>query len=106
MAIIAAYIWYMRLPSDEREEYKRGHLFGSRSRRRDGGNWFSFLVFIAFAIKISLDGNWDMAFSAWSFDYLVYSWVVALISVLVVLGIPALVGGTWWLRREVMRDHE
>ena len=104
IAIIAAYTWYKRLPSDEREEYRRGHLFGSHSRRRDGGNWFTFLVFIAFAIKISLDGNWHSAFSAWSFDYLIYSWVVALICVLVVLGIPLLVGGAWWLRREVMRE--
>ncbi|HSV42727.1 MAG TPA: hypothetical protein VLH13_04875 [Methanomassiliicoccales archaeon] len=106
LGVIAAYMWYMRLPRDEREEYKRGHLFGSRSKSKNGSDWFSFLIFIAFAIKVSLDNNWDLAFSAWSFDYLVYSWVVALISVLVVLGIPALVGGIWWLRREAMRSND
>ncbi len=97
------YTWYKRLPAEERDEYRRAKLFKSGSRRSDAGNWFSFLFFIAFAIKIYLDGKWDVAFSTWDFDYLVYSGLLAVIAVLLIIGIPALVGGLWWLNREMKR---
>ncbi len=97
------YTWYKRLPAEERDEYRRAKLFKSGSRRSDAGNWFSFLFFIAFAIKIYLDGKWDVAFSTWDFDYLVYSGLLAVIAVLLIIGIPALVGSLWWLNREMKR---
>jgi hypothetical protein len=101
LAVIGAYLVWNRLPAHEREEYRRGGLFRSRSRRRDYGNGFSFLVNIAFIIKIYADGNWNSPFATWTFDYLVYSFIVALISIAIIFGIPALIAGAWWLRREM-----
>lgn len=100
VALVGAYALYRRLPAEERDEYRRGGLFKS-SRRRDFGNGFSFLVNLAFVVKIYLDGNWNSPFATWTFDYLIYSYLVALLAIVVIFLVPALIGGTWWLRREL-----
>jgi len=103
LAAVVGWLWWKKLPDDEKEEYKRGHLFGKRSRRTEGGEGISFLIFIVFIIKIYLDGNWNVAFATWTFDYLVYSCLWALIWVLIIFGIPIVIGGTWWLHGEMKK---
>ena len=103
LAAVVGWLWWKKLPDDEKEEYKRGHLFGKRSRRTEGGEGISFLIFIVFIIKIFLDGKWNVAFATWTFDYLVYSCLWALIWVLIIFGIPIVIGGTWWLHREMKK---
>ena len=99
LAVIAIYIlWWKRLPDKERQEYKSKHLFGKRSNRSDGGSAISFLINIFFIIKVYLDGNWDVAFADWTFDYLIYSYLWALIWVLIIFGIPIVLGIIWWIR--------
>jgi hypothetical protein len=97
------WLWWKRLPDDERKEYKQGNLFGTRSRSTEGGEGISFLIFIAFIIKVYLDGNWNVAFATWTFDYLVYSCIAALIWVLIIFGIPISLGGIWWIHREMKK---
>jgi hypothetical protein len=95
--IIAAAIgwqWWKRLPTEERSEY---HFFGRRSRRMRGGSGASFLLWVAFAIKIYLDGNWNVAISSWTFDYFVNSWISVLIWMAIIFGIPMVIGITWYL---------
>jgi hypothetical protein len=105
VAVAVWWLWWKRFPDDEKEEYRREHLFsGTRSRSTNGGGGISFLVFIAFIIKIYLDGNWNVPFAAWTFDYLVYSCIKALIWVLIICGIPLAIGGTWWLRHEMKKN--
>lgn len=96
VAAIIAWQWWKRLPMEARIGSR---TFRSRSRQTGGGNAFSLLVFIAFCIKISLDGNWNLAFSSWTLDYLVYSMLTALISVLIVFGVPIAIGLIWWVSR-------
>jgi len=103
LAAVLGWLWWKKLPDDEKEEYKHGHLFGKRSRRTEGGEGISFLVFIAFIIKIYLDGNWNVAFATWTFDYLVYSCLWSLIWILIIFGIPMAIGGTWWIRHEMKK---
>jgi len=93
--------WWKRLPAKERKEYRKAHLFGKRSKRSDAGGGFSFIIFIAFVIKIILDGNWNWPFAEWGINYLVYSWFIAFIWIAVICGIPMLIGGLWWLNREM-----
>ena len=102
LVVVAAiyHLWWKRLPKAERNEYKRKKLFGKKTRKTDAGEGFSFIVFIAFCIKIWLDGNWNQPFASWSFDYLVYSCLTALMWVLIIIGIPVLIGGLWWLNKE------
>jgi hypothetical protein len=99
------FLWWKRIPDAERKEYKRANLpFGSRSYKRESGGGISFLVFIAFAIKVYTDGNWDVAIATWSFDYLVYSFLWALIWILIIFGIPIAIGATLWLRYEMKKN--
>ncbi|UCF13747.1 MAG: hypothetical protein JSW06_05695 [Thermoplasmatales archaeon] len=105
IAIVLIYsLGWKKIPDEEKKEYKRGNLFGKRNRRSEGGEGLSFLIFIVFCIKVYLDGNWGAPFATWKFDYLVYSWLWALIWVLVIFGIPILIGGTWWLRHEMKKE--
>jgi len=97
-------LWWKRLPDLERQEYKRGHLFfGSRSRTTDGGGAISLFINIVFIIKVLYDGKWNEPFAQWSFDYLVYSYLWALIWVLIIIGIPIAIGGIWWIRHEMKK---
>ena len=98
------FLWWKKLPDEEKREYKRGHLFGKRSRRNEGGQGISFLIFIAFIIKIYLDGNWNVPFATWTFDYLVYSCLWAFIGVLIIIGIPIAIGATWWIHYEMKKE--
>ena len=97
------FLWWKKIPDEERKEYRRRHLFGKRSRRTDGGGAISLLVNIVFIIKVYLDGNWNVPFATWTFDYLVYSYLWALLWILIIFGIPILLGGTWWIRREMKK---
>jgi len=103
LAAVAGWLWWKKLPDDERKEYTRGHLFGKRSHRTEGGEGISFLILIAFIIKVYLDGNWNVPFATWTFDYLVYSCLWALIWVLIIFGIPMALGGIWWICHEMKK---
>jgi len=102
-AALVYMLWWKKLPDEERKEYRRGNLFGKRSRRTEGGEGISFLISIAFVIKIYLDGNWNVPFANWTFDYLVYSCLWAFIWVLIIIGIPLLIGGLLWIRHEMKK---
>lgn len=105
IAILLIYfILWKRIPDAEREEYNRGHLFGKPTSKKNGGEGISFLIFIFFIIKVYIDGNWGKTFGTWEFDYLVYSWLWALVIVLAIFGIPIAIGGTWWLRHELNKN--
>ena len=97
------FLWWKKIPDEERKEYRRRHLFGKSSRRTDGGGAISLLVNIVFIIKVYLDGNWNVPFATWTFDYLVYSYLWALLWILIIFGIPILLGGTWWIGREMKK---
>lgn len=96
LAGVAVWLWWRQLPPEEKREYR---FFGNRSRSTSGGNAISLLVFIAFCIKVYLDGNWNVAFASWTFDYLVYSMLTALMWVLIIFGIPLVLGVIWWISK-------
>ena len=99
------FLWWMKLPSDEKQEYKDAKLFsGNRSKTSDGGGIISFLAFIVFLVKISYDGNWNTPVASWDFNYLVYSYLWSLLIILIIIGIPMLIGGLWWIRHEMNKS--
>ncbi len=101
IAAVAGWLWWKRIPAEERKEY---HFFGKRSGATGGGGGaLSLLHFIVFCIKVFTDGNWDVAFAAWTFDYLVYSCLWALIWILVIFAIPISLGIIWWIRHEMRK---
>lgn len=97
---VAGWQWWKRLPDEERRGYR---LFGRRSRRTRGGGGVSLLFFIAFGIKVYLDGNWNIPVSTWTLDYVVGSMLLILEWVLIFLGIPIAVGVALWMRHEMKK---
>ncbi len=100
LAAVAGWLWWRRLPDEEKQEY---HFFGTRSRAESGGGGISLLFFIVFCIKVFVDGNWNVAFATWTFDYLVYACLTTLIWMLIIFGIPIALGIIWWIRHEMKK---
>jgi hypothetical protein len=61
------------------------------------------LFFVAFCIKVFVDGNWNVAFATWTLDYVVYSMLWILIWILIIFGIPVAIGVIWWIRHEMKK---
>jgi len=100
-AVVILWLWWKKLPDEEKKEYKRAHFFSGK--KSGGGGSISLLVFIAFCIKVYIDGNWNVAFATWTFDYLVYSYLSVLIWGLIIFGIPMVLGVIWWIRHEMKK---
>jgi hypothetical protein len=92
---ILGWRWWKRLPEGERKEHD---LFGKRSHSSRAGGAASPLLFIVFAIKVYVDGNWNVAISTWTLDYVVGSMVTILVWIVAVFAIPATIGVIWWIR--------
>jgi hypothetical protein len=97
---VAGWLWWRKLPNEEKSEY---HFFGKRSRTTRGGGGVSVLLMIAFAIKVFIDGNWNVAIGTWTLNYVVYSMLTILIWIVAIFGIPAAIGIIWWLSREMKK---
>jgi hypothetical protein len=87
-----------RAPTEEKKEY---NLFGKRSRSSRAGGVVSPLLFIAFAIKVYVDGNWNVAIASWTLDYVVGSMITLLVWIVAIFAIPAAIGVIWWIRHEM-----
>jgi hypothetical protein len=96
LAGVAGWLWWRKLPSEEKMEH---HFFGRRSRTTGGSGGVSLFFFIAFCIKIYLDGKWSTPIGTWTLNYVVYSMLSILAWVVVIFGIPAVIVGIWWLSR-------
>jgi len=97
---VAGWQWWKRLPVEEMKTYR---VFGKRSGKTRGGGGVSLFFFILFCIKVYLDGNWNVAISTWTLDYVVSSMLLILELTLIIIGIPIAIGVTWWMRREMKK---
>jgi hypothetical protein len=89
--------WWKRLPIEEKE-YR---LFGRRSRSRNAGGAISTLLFIAFAIKVYVDGKWNVAISTYAVNYVVDSMITILVWIAAIFAIPATMGILLWIHHEL-----
>ncbi len=94
---VVGWVWWRKLPEEEKRQY---HLGGKKSRGSSARGAASPLLFIAFALKVYMDGNWNTAIASFSLDYVVGSMVSILIWLAVIFAIPAIIGVIWWLSRE------
>jgi hypothetical protein len=94
---IIGWQWWKRIPEEEKKQYNLSTK-GSRSRSAEGA--VSPLLFIAFAIKVYVDGQWNAPIAGFSLDYVVGSIVTILIWIAVIFAIPAIIGFVWWITRE------
>ncbi len=98
------FLWWKKLPNEERNEYRHRHLFGKQSKSRDAGGAITFFVNIGFIIKVYIDGNWNVPFATWKFDYLIYSYLWVIIWMVIIFGIPLFIGVAWWIHHEMKKN--
>ena len=91
IAAVVGWHWWKRLPEEER----RGDRFGGRKRSAGGG--VSLLFFIAFCVKVFIDGKWNVPIATFTLDYVVGSMITILVWGLIIFGIPIAIGLTWWI---------
>jgi len=96
---VAGWQWWKRLPDEEKREY---HVKRSRTIRGESG--ISALFFIAFCIKVFIDGNWNVPIATWTLDYVVGSMIFILFWGAVIFGIPIAVGIIWWISHKMKKS--
>lgn len=99
-AVIGGWLLWKRLAGEDVREYR---LFRKRSRTTRGGGGVSLFFFIAFCIKVYLDGNWNVPIATWTLDYVMGSMVLILEWTLIILGIPAAIAAILWIRYQMKR---
>lgn len=98
VAVGVAWQWIKKLPG---EEWKGYRLHGRK--RTTGGGGGSLLFFIAFCIKVYVDGKWNVPIATFTLDYVVGSAILILVLAAIIFGVPAAIALTWWLSRETKK---
>ncbi|MFW9968885.1 MAG: hypothetical protein ACFFDF_01710 [Candidatus Odinarchaeota archaeon] len=89
---VGGYIWWKRLPDEEKQEFKaRDKKKTHRARNAGGGGGFSFFIFIAYCIYMAVQGYYDAQFGSQPYSFWIYSWFLTIMWIVIVLGIPALI---------------
>ena len=96
---VIGWLWWKRIPYEERA----GYHFGGRSRSAGGSGGVSFLFFVAFCIKVFIDGKWNAPIATFTLNYVVGSAVTIIEWGLVIFGIPGIIALAWWLNREMKK---
>lgn len=106
IVVVIFFQWYKKLPDEEREEYE-GEPKKKRPRRGmsgdRGGGFISFLVGLTWLILVWIEGRWNLAFQAWTFNDWIYSWIAAALWDLLILGVPVAIFIIWWIRKEMKK---
>ncbi len=96
LVVVAFFLWYRKLPEEERKEYEGGPR---RSRSAGENSGISFFIWLVWLVIVWSDGKWNLAFQDWTFNDWVYSWVAAGLVVLLIGGIPVLLYIIWAVRK-------
>jgi len=83
------YLWWNKLPEDEKAEF-RNREKEEKHRRRNaaGGGGFSFFMYIAYSIYIYANGAFFTSFNTYPYTFWVYAWFLTLAWLLIIFGIP------------------
>jgi hypothetical protein len=89
---VGGYLWWRRLPDEEKQEFKdrekrRTHV----ARDAGGGGGFSFFFFIAYCIYLAFDGHYNAQFGSEPYTYWIFAGFYTIMWILIYLAIPAAV---------------
>jgi hypothetical protein len=85
---VGGYIFWKRLPDEEKQMYKAREK-KHRARDAGGGGGGSFIMFIAYCIYMGVQGNYYTSFGSLPYSYWVFSFFYLIMWMVIVLGIPA-----------------
>ena len=86
---VGGYIWWKRLPDEEKAEFKAREKKNKHRKRNAGGSGGGgLLMFIAYAIYMGVQGNYYAPFSSQPYSYWVYGMFYTLMWMLIIFGIP------------------
>lgn len=93
---LGGYIWWKGLPQDEKSMFKKQE---TKSNKRKGAGGFGIVIFIFYCIYIALDGNYTAPFGSQHYSYWVYSYILTVLWILLIAGIPAVIVGLYYLKK-------
>ncbi|MFX0103818.1 MAG: hypothetical protein ACFFCS_29920 [Candidatus Hodarchaeota archaeon] len=105
-AIVIFVLWWNKLPAEKKEKYKSDPSKKSHRRSKktgQGGGVVSFITTIIWLIIVWANGYWNTPFSEIAFTTWVNLMIWSLLWFLIVCGTPMLLGGIWWLRKELRK---
>ena len=86
---IGGYLWWSRLPDEEKAEYKAREKKNKNRKRNAGGEGGGGLfMFIAYCIYIAVSGNYNAQFGSQPYSYWIFSWFYTLMWIVIIFGIP------------------
>jgi hypothetical protein len=85
---VGGYLWWRRLPEEEKQEYKEREKKEKQHRKEKvgGGGGFSFFMFLAYCIYIAVDGNYNAQFGSQPYTYWLYSYMLTFMWIVIVFG--------------------
>ena len=87
---VGGYIWWKRLPDEEKQEFKaREKKNPNRKRNAGGGGGGGLFMFIAYCIYMGTQGNYYAQFGSQPYIYWVTGFFLTFMWILIILGIPA-----------------
>jgi hypothetical protein len=85
---VGGYIWWKRLPEEEKAIYKARDKKHT-AKKTGGGGGGGIFMFIAYIIYMGIQGYYYAPFGSQPYSFWIYSFFYTIMWILIVLGIPA-----------------
>lgn len=93
------YYWWSNLDEKEKDQFKQREKKEKKSEAASGV--FGFFIFIAFLILTIIGGTFDTPIGTIPYVYWIEVWLWSAFWVLLIIGLPALIGGILYLRKKL-----
>ncbi len=98
IAVITIFLWYRKLPEEERKEYE-----GPRRGAETGGSGgFSGFVSLIWLVIVWFTGRWNLTFQTWPLNDWIFTWIAAFLWAL----LPVCIGGLVYLGWVMLKDKK
>ncbi|MFW9881625.1 MAG: hypothetical protein ACFFG0_51825 [Candidatus Thorarchaeota archaeon] len=87
---IGGYLWWRRLPEEEKQEFRDREKRAKNHKRErwGGGGGFGFFMFISYCIYIAVDGNYNARFGTQPYTYWLSSYLLTFMWIVIIFGVP------------------
>ena len=96
---VFGYLWWTNLSDEVKDEFKALDKASKKKRRNNTtyqGSGGSFGMFLLICIMVAIDGNWTTTFGALPYSYFFYQWLLGMMWVGIIIGIPVTIAVLIW----------